>query len=362
MGTIADNAYRWIITELEHRRPVAESMARLVDLCEATCPHPDWSKLRSLPYADLAPLAQWLERPFRHQPHSVPLRGLWFGLFNPCRLPLLKPSADIYLCGSERFHTRLHDNSWAVRPDWWPDARYARSNVLASIYRIAFRRRSWWWKREQALADEAEYALCLGYASFAVRDLLERVPPSHVLGGSKALGVAVGFDDGDFVLIGELTQRGVAPITAMEPAPERPGAILQDLKSTDDQRVFFALTRVRNQPLWAQMVLADLARLATEFHEADVREAAVASLEQVARHDVQAKTIILRALGDSSPLVRRQALQAVMSVENTSADDLARIDNMQHDPDQRVVRWSHIASERLRRAAITPHRPASNNS
>jgi hypothetical protein len=199
VGLSLASAHRWIVEELARRRPVEQGMFDLIDRCEAARPHPDWATLRALPFADLAALGDWLARPFRDEPHPRPLRGLWFGLFNPC-YDGGAPVADLYVCGSERFNPDPGDNGWAVRPAWWPDARYARSAVLAEIYRVAH--------RKGGLANEAEYPLCLGYAALAVRALLAEVEPALILGPSSALGVAVGFDSGDFVPLGEFGPTG----------------------------------------------------------------------------------------------------------------------------------------------------------
>jgi hypothetical protein len=60
------------------------------------------------------------------------------------------------------------------------------------------------------LNGDAEYALCLGYGAFAIRDLLQQVEPSLILGKSEVLGVVVGFDDGDSMLVGEFGPSGLA--------------------------------------------------------------------------------------------------------------------------------------------------------
>ena len=211
MGLDLGQSHGWVVAELVCRRPVADSMATLIDQCEAAYPHPDWAKLRALPYSDLSPLLEWVQVPFREEPPAVPLQGLWFGLFHPCpdgRTPV----ADIYVSGSERFDPDPHDNSWAVGPDWWPDARYANSAVLADIYRIAYRQGARVAEQKGCLGNDAEYPLVLGYGAFAVRELLGQVEPPLVLGGSASLGVAVGFDSGDFVLVGRLVRDGLAPI------------------------------------------------------------------------------------------------------------------------------------------------------
>ncbi|MEM9353320.1 MAG: hypothetical protein AAGA92_09930 [Planctomycetota bacterium] len=196
---------------VSHKLSVAESMLALIDECEHGRPHPDWSKLRELPYGDLSPLIDWVQEPFREEPPPVPLRGLWFGLFNPC-LEDNTPVADMYVCGSERFEPDPHDNSWACGPDWWPDSRYANSTVLAELYSIAYRRSPQATDKEGCLGNDAEYPLCLGFGAFTVRELLEQIEPSLILGRSDRLGVAIGFDSGDFLLLGELTKGGIESI------------------------------------------------------------------------------------------------------------------------------------------------------
>ena len=100
-------------------------------------------------------------------------------------------------------------NNWAQGLDWWPDARNANSTVLADVYRIAYRQGANVAAQKECVGNDAEYPLVLGYGSFAVRDLLELLDSSLILGGSDSLGVAVGFDSGDFVLLGHLVKDGL---------------------------------------------------------------------------------------------------------------------------------------------------------
>jgi hypothetical protein len=210
VGIDLAQTHAWIVAELARRRSVADSMATLIDQCEAARPHPDWTKLRALPYGDLSHLLEWVQTPFREEPPEAPLQGLWFGLCNPCP-DGHTPVADIYVCGSKRFDADPFDNSWAVGPDWWPDARNAGSAALADIYRIAHRQGAGIAEQKAGLRNDAEYPLVLGYGAFAVRELLGLVDPALLLGSSESLGTAVGFDSGDFVLVGRLVRDGLAP-------------------------------------------------------------------------------------------------------------------------------------------------------
>jgi hypothetical protein len=193
----------FVVKEIASRRSLRESMDRVIAKCSKGHPHHDWEKLRALPYEDLDDLREWIEKPFRLEPSKKKLKGLWFGLFNP--VYERDPVADIYVCGSTRFDPSPVDNSWAVGPDWWPENRYARSSVLARVYKIAY--------RKDGLGNNADYPLCLAYGGLSVRELLRACEPSMILGSSGSLGVAVGFDSGDFVLVGEMTRQGLVALS-----------------------------------------------------------------------------------------------------------------------------------------------------
>ena len=348
MGLDLQQMHGWIEGELARRASVAESMANLIDQCEAAHRHPDWAKLRAMPYADMSSLLEWVQRPFREEPPEVPLKGLWFGLFNPCpdgRTPV----ADIYICGSERFDPDPHDNSWAVGPDWWPDARYASSAVLADVYRIAYRQDAPVAEQKSCLGNDAEFPLCLGYGAFAVRDLLGQVKPSLVLGESDSLGIAVGFDSGDFILLGELTSDGLAPIDPDAKPREVPvEPVLEQLRSSDSKKVFRTIIELHRLGERARVAVPELLRIASTFDKFGIRQAAVNMLAAVAPDDPRAKGAALRALNDSSPFVRREALQALIKVKGLSVIDLARIKEMENDSDKDVARWSEVALRNIR--------------
>lgn len=188
-----------IAAEIAATNDMAASMQRVIDACARQAPHSDWDRLRALPYDGLDDLRDWLENVFAVDPPRAELAGLWFGLFNPVYQGQVV--ADLHLCGSRQFSSDPYDNSWAVQPDWRPQHRDAHSSILRDIYRIAY--------RPAGLGNNAEYPLSLAYGGLAVRTLLHSILPEIVLGSSRQVGVAVGFDSGDFVLLGTLTQRGL---------------------------------------------------------------------------------------------------------------------------------------------------------
>jgi hypothetical protein len=197
---------RWIRAEIPNRRPVAEAMADLITQCEVAHPHPDWAKLRPLPYGDVEDLEVWLNFLFEEQPPDFPLKGLWFGLCNPVR-GKGNAVADLRVSGAKAYDPT--DCEWAVNAPWQPGACYAESDVLADIYRIAYRRGASEEERKGRLGNNAEYPLCLGYAAFALREVFaDSLSPEPILGESDSVGVMVGFDSGDFLHVGTLTESG----------------------------------------------------------------------------------------------------------------------------------------------------------
>lgn len=192
----------WLVEELAAEHGIAESMNSIIDACSRAHPHPDWEEFRQLPYEDLTPLNKWIEMPFRFDPPLEPVRGLWFGLFNPIRGTT--PTADVYVSGSKCFDADDACCEWACDTVWWPENRYAESALLDAIYKIAY--------RPGGLKNDAEYPLCLGYGAFAIRSLLNRIASKLILESVGPVGVAVGFDSGDCLRLGRFTEQGLISI------------------------------------------------------------------------------------------------------------------------------------------------------
>lgn len=201
MGLDLAKTVEWMLRELADTTPLDQSMHRIIDQCAAARPHPDWRRLRALPFSETASSQQWIENVFLTEPPTTTLRGLWFGICNPVLDD--GPGADLYISGSERHDPDPNNNAWAVGASWWPQNRYACSSVMRSIYRIAY--------RPGGLKNNAEYPLCLAFGALLVREVLCRANPELVVRSIGSVGVATGFDDGDFLGLGTLTKNGLVP-------------------------------------------------------------------------------------------------------------------------------------------------------
>src|SRR4029450_12873709 len=127
---------------LPDTKSVGESMRSLIDAHAKVYPDGDWSPYYSIPYdSEIRYLPEdWFRSVITIEPPArVPVAGLWFGLFEPVKVDgqNRETVADFYISGAVRF---VLDGGidWAVRPKYFPEGRYANSEVLAAIYRAAY--------------------------------------------------------------------------------------------------------------------------------------------------------------------------------------------------------------------------------
>jgi hypothetical protein len=192
---------RIIRSHLLQENSLTDDMSAVIDVCEQSAPHPDWHVLRKLPYNDMTDLTEWLQSVFTEDPPEKSLAGLWFGLFNP--ICDGTPVSDMYVGGASHVDTEDSDIEWASDLDYFPEDNYADSHILAAIYQIAY-------SSKEGLRNDAEYPLCLAYGTFAVKRLLKEIDPRIIISGDKKVIVTVGFDDGDYLNVGDMDAEGLA--------------------------------------------------------------------------------------------------------------------------------------------------------
>lgn len=179
---------------------IGKGMFSIIELTEPYFPHEDWYRLCYLDYDDTAEMDAWLRGVLEREPLPQDTKGLFFGLFNPYN-DAHQPSADLYVAGSTLFRADDLRCEWACDPRYLPQGRHAKSEVLDAIYRIAY-------DQEGGLQDKAEYPLCLAYGILITKHLLTTLAPSRILGQAEEIGVAVGYDDGDCVVLGKVDRGG----------------------------------------------------------------------------------------------------------------------------------------------------------
>lgn len=184
--------------------PLATAMRQVIDDCARQRPHADWAQLTAMDFdADFGRLRVWLRRLLEESPLPVAATGLWFGLFNPVDDDD-QMLADLYVTAG------VHDPDdldWRCAPTWLLDGRYADSQLLAELCRIAYT------DRDDQLGNDAEYPIALAYACLAVRDLVREFGTAF---GPTERAVFVGFDSGDLMCIGAIAPTGLRFSTASD--------------------------------------------------------------------------------------------------------------------------------------------------
>jgi hypothetical protein len=175
------------------------SMREIIIICSRDVPHADWARLSAIDYdGDVAFLAPWIAGVFKREPAPFPIQGLWFGLNNPTENG--KVLADMYVGSVAGYVPDDEEMSWVWKSKrHYPEDSYAHSTSLRRIYEIAY---------GGSLGNDAEWPLCLAFAAFAVRSLLRGQTTNLVASAALKIGVVVGFDSGDMLKIGELTDKG----------------------------------------------------------------------------------------------------------------------------------------------------------
>ena len=183
------------------KEKIARQMEEIIVFCDKIFPHPDWRNFLGIDYeADLLAHQNWLNKFWEEKHPETVVRGLWFGLFNPVRNG--ETVADIYINTCSEYDSEDPECNWIYSTHLWDNVQYAHSDALADIYRNAYH-------PNEGLRNAAEYSLCLSYGVFMATHLLHSFNPDLSHCQSDKLGVVVGFDSGDIIRVGELSQSGL---------------------------------------------------------------------------------------------------------------------------------------------------------
>jgi len=192
-------------------KSAADALRSFFKFCERNFPDALWQRLMvSDVDSDLSKLVMWLHDVLDAEPPRR-ITAFWFGMFNP--YVNKKVSCGLYVAGSSKYREGVNEDIDAfVSPVYFPERRYADSQVLAEIYRLTSRS-----KLEKRHAAE-EFG-CLGFTAIAVSHLLRTVDARLLLGKCRERGVVVGFDSGDALKIGTIDgERGFIPYHTKRPA------------------------------------------------------------------------------------------------------------------------------------------------
>jgi hypothetical protein len=199
MEPILRHAHSYITALMASGADLSSGLRRLTDYCRSAYPEETWDIVPDAAIADdLNCLYLWFNDILEAEPPTDGIVALWCGLY------LTDYGYRLYLTGTEYFDRDDPKGDWIVSPAYQPGRRYAPpTTFLRSLSRPALCGR--------AAADLGEYVLVLGYACLIMTQVVSMSDPRLVVGGAGSRGFAVGFDDGDFVVLGTVTHLGLLP-------------------------------------------------------------------------------------------------------------------------------------------------------
>lgn len=215
--------YRLIQQLIHQSGPVAGQMAKLLAQFEPLLPAKELNALRSLDYeSELADLTARLQSGVAAAPPPKTPGGIYFGLFLPGRADG-SIVADFCLAATDEHDPADAECHWVSSLDYFPLGAQAGSQVLERIYQL-------FPNLSEDVRTTAEIVLCLGYTSFVVAHVLNAPGFRAWCEDGRVIPVAVGWNSGDLLLIGELTADGFrVPKPAKKPKRRAKGSGLDHI-------------------------------------------------------------------------------------------------------------------------------------
>jgi hypothetical protein len=182
--------HRDIVKLLMLEMSASEFMNAAINLGERQTNATGWDAFRDLSYeTELEKGSSFFLEVVDREPPAKPLTGFGVEIAYPSHDG--ETTADLWLTGGSEY--RPNDETWLDVQEYSPRDNAARSDVLATIYRLAY--------TPGGLGNAADYTLCLAWAAY-----LSRVCARRYLRISRreTVGLRVGFGGGDWIDFGWL--------------------------------------------------------------------------------------------------------------------------------------------------------------
>ena len=163
-------------------------MDEVIELGKAQTRVAGWEMFRELPYvAELEVRSAFFTEVVTREPPAFPIAGFYAGI--AYRSQRGETIADLQLMGSDSYQP--HEEEWFDQINYSPKRSYAHSEVLASVYRMAY--------APGGLDNAADYTLCLAWGTYLARACAYRYLAEF---GSDFVGLRMGFGGGDWIDLG----------------------------------------------------------------------------------------------------------------------------------------------------------------
>jgi hypothetical protein len=186
-----------LVTALREGANAPSLYSQTLSLCREFVSSEDWDQFESVGISgESRRLRSWINRIFTLEPPPSSIDAILFGISDGYSGGVLL--TDLELSGWSGFP----EPDAVLNRSWWPASGRAESECFAQIARLT-----------PVLGEEvrrvASYLLPLAVALGSVKDALDGVSYDLVLGGAPERGIAVGFVEGDMLLLGVISNEGL---------------------------------------------------------------------------------------------------------------------------------------------------------
>jgi len=194
--------YRILAGEVRTSTDFVQSLKTLLEWAEKADPHASWAALRALGCSDEPKkVVGWLDRILKRTPCPFPVRGIYFGLGEHMTRTGIE-YADLYVGFLSSYAPADRTSSWLWRgPSHYPENAYLRSKSLKAAGVICNE------DEQSCLGTPGHIVFSLGFATLLLAAALDARIYQR-LGVDQPVGIAVGFDSGDLIRLGELHSSG----------------------------------------------------------------------------------------------------------------------------------------------------------
>lgn len=198
--------YRRLERVIQQSTDFGSSVSAMMKWGDSQIPHPSWSELGSFDAEDeIRHARQWMPRALNRAPCPFPVRGAFFGL-SEFQDATGADYADLYFGLMGDYHPADIQARWLHRgPRYYPENCYLRSSALKRGGMICQSG-----DPDFVLGAPGHIVFSLSFAALLLRHVLDGAVFA-LLHGTREIGLACGFDSGDLLRLGELTETGFVP-------------------------------------------------------------------------------------------------------------------------------------------------------
>lgn len=182
----------------------SKGVKEIIEFCEKSYPNDGWKAFKKLDYDDYEKIEDWLENIIGSEKIDSKIKSIWIGISNPIN-ENGDETTDLVFAGATKFDREDDFPDWPSKPKFSVEIG-SGSNILDEIYQLAYD------DENGNLEDTADYLISFAYTALAIKTILNDASFVSKIKFDHKIGVLVGHEEGDVLILGELSKKGLSKI------------------------------------------------------------------------------------------------------------------------------------------------------